>query len=208
MKKIILFLMILMLVLQTSFTLAKNLGMIGPLYPIAETDFLQWIHMRLQEKIQSGEFENWQVKQIQAIKNSADRPAPVIGLTPTMQTRSWLYNPTLTLTHNLLDAQGRVRMLAGTRLNPLDQITWTKTLLFYDGDDPAQMAWAKKMNQQLKGQVLLILTEGSISFQTQQLKQRVYFDQGGHLVQRFGITHVPASVSQEGKQLRIIEVKL
>lgn len=194
MKKIFISFLMIMLVLQTSLTSAKNLGVIGPTYPLAETDFLQWIKSRLQEKIQNGEFANWQMEQIQAIKNSADRPEAVAGLTPTPQTRSWLYDPTLTLTHKLL--------------NPLDHVAWTKTLLFYDGDDPEQVAWAKKMNQQLKGQTLLILTKGSVSEQTQLFKQRIYFDQGGKLVSRFNINHVPATVSQEGKQLRVTEVKL
>ena len=208
MKKIILPLFVLSCLLPISLSLAKNLGAIGTVYPISEADFLEWIKARMQEKIQNGEFARWQQEQIQAIKYSVDRPEPVAGLTPTQQTRSWLYNPTLTLTHDLLDVKGQLRLPAGTHLNPLDSVTWTKTLLFYDGDDPAQVSWAKAMNLQLKGQVLLILTQGSVSEQAEIMKQRVYFDQGGQLVQRFGITHIPASVSQEGKQLRVQEVKL
>ena len=56
--------------------------------------------------------------------------------------------------------------------------------------------------------MLLILTQGSISEQTKAHNQRVYFDQGGQLVQRFGITHIPARITQVGEKLRITEVKL
>jgi conjugal transfer pilus assembly protein TraW len=36
----------------------------------------------------------------------------------------------------------------------------------------------------------------------------VYYDQQGALTRKLGITHVPALVSQEGKQLRIDELAL
>jgi conjugal transfer pilus assembly protein TraW len=38
-------------------------------------------------------------------------------------------------------------------------------------------------------------------------KQTVYYDQGGSLVRRLGIRQVPAIVSQDGKRLRIDEVR-
>jgi len=51
------------------------------------------------------------------------------------------------------------------------------------------------------------LTQGSLSDQRQQLKQPMYFDQGGQLVHRFGMAHMPAVVFQDGKQLRVTEIK-
>ncbi|KXS30377.1 MAG: Type-F conjugative transfer system protein TraW, partial [Candidatus Gallionella acididurans] len=38
-------------------------------------------------------------------------------------------------------------------------------------------------------------------------KIQVFYDQGGTLTRRFGITHVPAIVRQEGKRLRIDELR-
>lgn len=187
---------------------AKNLGVIGHAYPIAEMNFLEWIQTRLQEKINNGELAQWQTAQNTSMHAYADRPTPVAGLTPAQQHKSWLYDPTLTLMHDVYDAEGNIKLSAGTRLNPLDHVTWTNTLLFYDGDDAAQVNWVMQINQQLKGHVMLILTQGSISEQTTKLKKRVYFDQGGQLVQRFGITHLPASVMQDEKQLRITEIKI
>jgi conjugal transfer pilus assembly protein TraW len=40
------------------------------------------------------------------------------------------------------------------------------------------------------------------------MKIRVYFDQGGALVRKFGISQVPAIVSQEGRMLKVNEVKV
>lgn len=204
MKKIVLALLTLMYLLPLPLAIAKNVGVIGPVYPIAETDFLQWVQTRLQEKTQSGELAHWQAMQAQTLQQYADRPTPVTGLTPAQQTRSWLYDPTLTLTQEA----GEAPLPVGTHINPLDRVTWTKTLLFYDADDAAQVAWAIQMEQQLKGQIIFVLTQGSVVEQTQEFKKPVYFDQGGQLVQRFGITYIPAYITQAGKQLRITEVKL
>lgn len=204
MKKIVIAILVLLYFLHVSLAVANNVGVIGTVYPIAETDFLQWVQTRLQEKNQSGELAHWQAMQAQTLQQYADRPTPVTGLTPALQTKSWLYDPTLTLTQEA----GEAPLPAGTHINPLGHVTWTKTLLFYDADDAAQVAWAMQLEQQLKGQAIFVLTQGSVVEQTQKFKKPVYFDQGGQLVQRFGITHIPAYITQAGKQLRITEVKL
>ena len=41
-----------------------------------------------------------------------------------------------------------------------------------------------------------------------QWQTRIYFDQGGILTAKFGITQVPAVIVQDGDRLRIEEVKL
>ncbi len=194
-------------VLGATLASAKNLGTVGVVYPIAETDFLQWIQTRLQEKLQSGEWQRWQQARTQNVLQLVDRPQPVSELTPAQENKSWLYDPTITLQHDIFDAQGRVQFPAGTRFNPLETLIWTKVLLLYNGDDPKQVEWAKKTAEHYHGKVLFILTQGSLSDQRQQLKQPVYFDQGGQLVHRFSIVHMPASVFQEGKQLRVTEIK-
>lgn len=208
MRQIKISLLLLIYLLYVPLVMAKNLGVIGHVYPIIEIDFLQWIQTRIQEKINNGELTQWQIAQTASMHAYTDRPTPVTGLTPVQKNKSWLYDPTLTLTQDIFDAQGNTKLSAGTCLNPLNYITWTKILLFYNGDDTAQVNWVMQMDQQLKGQVMFILTQGSISEQTTKLNKRVYFDQGGQLVQRFGIQHLPASVMQEQKQLRITEIKL
>jgi len=51
-----------------------------------------------------------------------------------------------------------------------------------------------------------ILTGGSYLDLMRRWKRPVYYDQQGQLVEKFGIRHVPALVSQEGKRLRIDEI--
>lgn len=187
--------------------MAKDVGVIGTVYPIGEEDFLQLIHDRLQQKQASGELARWQSDQAQAILHQADRPPPVAGLKPTLQTKSWLYDPTLVLSRDITDGQGNVRLPAGTHINPLDKVIWKKTLLFYNADNADQVAWAVKQSETFQGQVTLVLTQGSVASQTKLFGKPVYFDQGGQLVQRFGIQNMPATVMQAGRQLRVTEVK-
>ncbi|HVV69608.1 MAG TPA: type-F conjugative transfer system protein TraW [Gammaproteobacteria bacterium] len=187
---------------------AKNIGVIGQTYPIQEQDFLQTIQQEMQQKVQSGEWAKWQAQQTANLQNYADRPTPVDGLTPTLETRTWFYDPTLIVPYDIRDTNNRLIAANGSQFNPLDILTWTYALIFYDGDNPQQVAWVQQMDQEYQGKTKLILVNGSVKEQMQHFQKRVYFDQGGHLISRLNITHIPALVVQEGKQLKITEVKL
>ncbi len=187
---------------------AKNLGVIGQTYLIAETDFLQAIQNQVQQKVQSGEWAKWQVQQTTRLQAYVDRPTPVEGLTPALETRSRLYDPAIIVPYDIRDNHNQLIAASGSRLNPLDALTWSEALIFYDGDNPQQVAWAQQMDQQLQGKDKLILVNGSVSEQAQRFQKRVYFDQAEHLVKRLSIMHTPALVQQEGKQLKITEFKL
>ena len=76
-------------------------------------------------------------------------------------------------------------------------------LLFFDGRDAAQVRQAKALIERYGGKVKPILTAGSYLNLMRRWRLSVYYDQEGALVQKLGITQVPALVSQEGKRLRI-----
>ena len=59
-----------------------------------------------------------------------------------------------------------------------------------------------------QGKVKPILTAGSYLDLMKSWRTPVYYDQQGVLVRRFGITQVPALVSQEGMRLRIDELEV
>ena len=167
----------------------------GPTYPITEPDLLQVIQTTLQEKAKNGDLAHWQEQQLDAMKNLADRPTAVAGLTPALETRSWLFNPSVTIS-------------SGSQFNPLDKVTWTDTLIFYDADNPEQVKWVQQLDQELKGKDKLILVNGSVSEQTKLFQKRIFFDQSGMLILKFNIQHMPATVAQDGQFLRITEFRL
>lgn len=183
---------------------AKTLGVHGQTYPIAEQDLLVFIQSRLQSLQDSGEIEQHQ-KQMQArVTASVDRPPPVTGLAKTQSARTFLFDPSITISRDIPQANAK----KGTRFNPLSRISLSKTLIFYDGDDPQQVAWVQKTDNALSGKTLLILVKGSVSTHAKQMNVPIYFDQQGKLTQRFNITHIPATVKQKGQMLEVSEVKL
>ena len=54
----------------------------------------------------------------------------------------------------------------------------------------------------------VVLVKGSPAKLEEQLGVNVYFDQSGQITKQLGIKQVPATVAQEGKILKIMEVKV
>jgi conjugal transfer pilus assembly protein TraW len=187
---------------------AKDLGVVGTTYPIAEKDFVTMAQQKIQEKLDHEGIQGWQIQQQEAIRVAADRPVPVEGLRPTIQPRRRFWDPSIVIPYDVRSANGAIVVKAGTRFNPLGKNSLKNALIFFNGDDPKEVSWAQKQNQVLKGRVLLILVNGSLSqVQSHFPQKHVYFDQGGRLTQKLQITQIPAIVTQVGSQLEISEVK-
>lgn len=182
---------------------ARDYGQQGAVWPIAEPDLLQQIHARLTQLERTGETArlNEQLKQRTIAR--INRPQPVAGLVQTSIERTWRFDPTITVERDIADNKGRVIVAAGTRVNPLDTVPLRAPLVFLDGDEPAQLAWALKRFGSTPAK--LILVKGAPLELMKARQRRFYFDQGGTLVKRFGIRAVPASVAQQGRVLVITE---
>lgn len=197
---------IMMLLLISPIIFAKDLGVIGQTYPIQEEDFLQFILRRLQNMQINGEWQKLKNQFSDIVKKHAERPLPVVNISRTISQKSWNYNPSITLPYDLQDKEGRIFAKTGTIINPLKYISIHKPMLFFNGDDPKQVAWATKLNRLLNGQTKLVLVQGSIIEQEKLFHQPIYFDQEGKLTTRFHIQHVPAMAVQEELHLKISEV--
>ncbi len=187
---------------------AADLGTLGPTYGIAEPHLLDFIEQRLRDKERSGELQRLvqeaQTRGIESVKH----PASVPGLSATQTARTFYVDPSFTLERNVVDAEGRLLFAAGTRKNPLEVVSLSKHLLFFDARDPRQVARARDLLTRYEGKLKPILTGGSYLDLMKAWRVAVYFDQQGTLTRRFGIRQVPALVSQEGLRLRIDEVLL
>lgn len=196
------------LLLCASAPRAADLGVIGPTYGISEPHLLNFIEQRLRDKERSGELQRLmqdaQARGIDAVK----RPTAVPGLRATETARTFYVDPSFTLDRNIVDAQGRLMFAAGMRKNPLDVVSLSKQLLFFDARDSRQVARARELMARHDGKVKPILTGGSYLDLMKAWRVPVYFDQQGSLTRRFGIRQVPALVSQEGPRLRVDEVAL
>jgi conjugal transfer pilus assembly protein TraW len=187
---------------------AEDLGVIGPVHEIREQHAIEYIKARLLAMQKSGELDKWKNESKTRISNSMRNPPPVPGLGKTETARTFYYDPTLTVAQNIVDHQGNVLVPAGYKKNPLEVFSMSKYLLFFNGDDPQQVALARQLIKHYDGRVKPVLVAGSYLDLMRSWKLQVYYDQMGALTKRFGIRNVPALVSQEGLMLRIDELKV
>lgn len=185
---------------------ARDLGAIGPVHEITEPHMIEDIKARLRVKQASGELARIDAEAKKRILASIEAPPPVPGLTPARQARSWHFDPSVRFDVPVLDHQGRVVIPAGMLANPLSVVSLRSTLLFFDARDPKQVALARAELKAAKGPIKPILVGGSPTALIRAWQRPVYFDQFGVMVRRFGITSVPARVTQDGALLLIQEL--
>ena len=135
-------------------------------------------------------------------------PQAIHKLKSATKNRQWLYDPSVSLPYDLKDQNGKIFYQANSKVNPLEKINLTKSLIFINGSDSKQVKWALDLYHQRKGRVKIILTEGKIIDLMKTKKIRFYFDQNQILIKKFQIQALPALVEQQEKMLKIMEVVL
>jgi conjugal transfer pilus assembly protein TraW len=180
----------------------KDYGVRGHTFVIKERSLLQVIQERLQIALQNGKIELLQKQFQEKVKQKISNPVAVSGIQKATITRQFYFDPSYTQVEDVKDASGNIIVNKGTTVNPLHYVSWGSALVFIDGEDESQLTWG------LKQQGKLILVKGAPLKLQEKLRRAVYFDQAGILTRKFGITQVPAKVSQEGMQLKIEEVVL
>lgn len=186
---------------------AEDLGVIGPVYTIREPSLLDVILAKLRAAAASGELDKLQQEARAKAQREIEQPVAVSGLARTTHPRRFYYDPSVVVPYPVTDATGKVIVALGTTVNPLDTVSLTRPLLFFDAGDAAQLTRAQALLREQQGKLKLILTGGSYLDLMRRLQRPVYFDQGGLLTTKLGIHQVPALVSQDGKLLRIDEIE-
>lgn len=183
-------------------TSVQDFGTRGKVFPIKEESLLVEITRKLKVAKEDGSLEKLQNEFTQKVKDKINRPNPVANVKRAKENRSWTYNPTYRQDKDIKDGRGNIIVRAGTTVNALDTMSWGEPIIFIDGDDKEQVAFAKKQ----KGKITL--TRGAPLELANNIGRRVYFDQGGILCAKFKIENVPAKVEQEGNLLRVSEVRI
>jgi conjugal transfer pilus assembly protein TraW len=198
------FILTVVLIMTTSLSYADNLGVIGTVFPITETDFLQYIQQKLQSMKDSGQITELQNDFSKQVQSSTIRPHPVAGLSETTTKRLFYFDPTIVVLKDIVTPTGIVIAKAGKRFNPLTMMTFNETLVFINADSQDEMNW---LTQNLKyfNHPKIVLVQGNIKDTGKIFNQPIYFDQLGTLTKKFNITHVPAVVMQSGLKLAIME---
>ncbi len=184
--------------------MAKDYGQLAPVTPVIEPDLLAMIEQKLLAAKKSGKIDIMNRELAVRTQAKVRRPPPVAGMGRSTTLRSWSFDPTITVGSDIFDNRGNLIAPAGRKINPLDTVGLRQSLVFIDGDDPAQVRWAMSSTTQLNAK--LILTSGSPFSLMKAEQRRFYFDQEGKLTGKFGIRHVPAVVEQAGRVLKITEM--
>ena len=182
---------------------ARDYGQHGTVWPVIEPDLLQQIKARLTQLEASGETAKLNAELKRRTVARVNRPVPVAGIALAAALRRWSFDPAITVDADITDDKGRTVIARGTRVNPLDTVPLRAPLVFLDGDDPAQLAWA--IVRYGKTPAKFILVNGAPLELMTARQRRFYFDQNGMLTRHFGIRAVPAVVEQQGRQLLITE---
>ncbi|HRD70426.1 MAG TPA: type-F conjugative transfer system protein TraW [Legionella sp.] len=185
---------------------AQNLGVVGQTYAIAEEDFLTYIEHKIESLKAKSEWQKLEEQFQQRVVSHLDRPSGQ-HLPRAQESKTYSYDPSFTAPYDVWDTQGHLIVKKDAVINPLERISLSSTLLFFDGEDKEQLAWAQRQSNKYKA-VKFILTSGSIKSATHYFKQAVYFDLNGFLINKFHIKALPVKVQQQGSQLLIHEVKL
>ncbi len=185
---------------------SRDYGQQGAVFPVVETDLLTVIRDKLMNMQASGAIT--QANKALAARTAArvKRPVPVKGIATATSPRRWTFDPTIVVEQDLRHANGRLIVARGTRVNPLDTVPLRQRLVFLDGDDPAQVAWAMTSTTALNAKLILVKGAPLALMKAQQ--RRFYFDQAGTLTTKLGIRAVPAVVEQKGRSLSISELVL
>lgn len=192
---------------QVGLAHAEDLGVIGKTYDIVERDLIEAMKDKLRQMEKTGELAKKQDEYKNRVMSGIEHPKPIPGIQATETANTHYYDPSIVTDKDIADATGKILYPRGTRVNLLDYIGWNKYLLFVDGRDQKQLDLTKRITAASDRPVKLVLVAGEPLNLMRKWKKQVYYDQGGILTRRFAITRVPAMVRQEGRRLRIDELR-
>lgn len=182
---------------------ARDYGQAGQAFPVIEPDLLSTIEARLKRAEATGELARTNAMFAKRVEARVRRPTPVAGISNAVEAREWDFDPSVRLDRDIRDQKGNLIASARQTINPLDFVSVRQALVFVDGDDPDQIAWATSRYTDLGAKIIFV--SGSPLEEMTKRKRRFYFDQAGKLTSRFGIEHVPAVVRQNGRVMRVSE---
>ena len=185
---------------------AKDLGVRGVTWPVAEPDLLEQIEARLIEMERSGEMARLEQEARASARRKLEEPNPAPGIAPAREERSRLFDPAITVARDIRTADGALIAAAGTRVNPLERTVLARDLLFVDGRREAEIAWALAREEESGRPAKIVLLAGRPLELMRRHGRPFFFDQGGRLAARLRLSLTPSLVEQAGSQLRITEI--
>lgn len=192
---------------RVSATEAVDLGRRAEIHEIAEPDLILEMQRRLAEV-------NWAAQRQEAIDGFWRSGHNFLDLPDAPEDTQFAVDPTVRITENITDENGRVLVAAGERYNPLDILPMTKTVVVFRGTDARHRAKAAEIAAEVRkeGRGVILLTTvvdtaagwDSLSEMETAVQGPVYLLMP-NVAERFHLRHAPATVSAQGRRLVVKE---
>lgn len=183
---------------------SAGLGRIGATYPITEVDARRAFEAEMARPSRSS--KDLQESSRKAATQFLDRLPAIEGIGRVEKNSTRHVDATHVVERELADDQGRLLAPAGTRVDLLRRTELEGVLFVLDGRDPLQVNMLERL-WRANMTVHPILVGGSYTALTQRFGRPFFYDYGGAISARFGITRVPALVGQDGARIRVEELK-
>jgi conjugal transfer pilus assembly protein TraW len=187
-------------VLVASSAHARDMGTVGATYPIAEMDALAEIGQKAKGIDWSRVITKKQVEEY-------DGPQDRVSLPRAVRDRSFPVDMTYTLEMDIPDGKGGILYPKGYSFNPLDYVTFTRTIVVVNGNDPEQVKWFAASEYARRIDVMCLLTEGRYRSLGRKLDVPLFYADST-IIGRLRLSAVPSVVKQEGRIMVIREFEV
>lgn len=177
---------------------AKDIGTFGMTYRIAERDALAEIEERARQVDWHKVLDKRKVENFQG-------PTERVRLPRTKRNRSFPVDMTYTTEIDVPDGKGGILYPKGYTFNPLDYVTYPKTLVVIDGTDPEQVKWFAASEYDKRLDVTLLLTEGSFGTVSKRISRPLFYADR-KIVERLKLKAVPSVIRQKGRVMEVLEI--
>jgi len=192
---------LLILLGQAGVAYARNLGVVGATYHIAEKDALKEIEDKAKQVNWGEAFSREEMEK----KIKAYKPENLKPLVRAEKDRTFTVDMTYTLQYDIPDGKGGILYPKGYTFNPLDYIAFPNTLVVLNGADAEQVSWFKDSEYYEDYRVVLLITDGPYYELSKELKRPVFYLNEAIAV-RFQLRAVPSVIRQKGRLMEVSEV--
>lgn len=175
---------------------ARDLGVVGKVYQINEKSALLEIKER-------AAHVDWK-KLLARIKPEKYRPANKVVLLRATKDRVRTVDMTFTLDMDIPDGKGGILYPQGYSFNPLDYVSYPRTLVVINAEDKGQIQWFASSEYAHRFDVVLLITEGAFVDVTNKMQRPVYYADS-RLTDKFQIRVLPSVVRQSGRVMEVTE---
>ncbi len=197
-SKAILTVSLFVLVAAISIVGARTPDRLGPVYPITEPDWLEWLPQQAEKKLRAKPL----TLSRKQLKQAIERQMPHKDFPEVKVPRTYYIDPTVKASQPVSDHTGKIVIPAGGRINPLEHLPGFRPIVILDASKTRQVEWIKKYITEENP--LVLITKGDVRALSNRLGTPVY-PAPEALLERFSIERVPVILSAERTMLKAEE---